>query len=126
MARRRSAHEWASLIREFEGSGETAASFAGKRGIRKDTLVWWRWRLGRQGQKAAKRAVKATPPARVQLVAVDPVSDGRRPYDNTESYPDTPAWEIVAPSGYIVRVYQRDSIDVLRVAVAAIARGQRR
>lgn len=64
--------------------------------------------------------------ARVQLVAVEPVSDGGQPSDGAAARPDTPAWEILAPSGYLVRVYQRDGMDVLRVAVAAILRGRRR
>lgn len=126
MARRRSARQWASVIREFEASGETAASFAGERGIRKDTLLWWRWRLGRQGHRQAKRAAKMTPTARVKLVAVDPVHDRSQRSAGAGVCVDTPAWEVLAPSGYVVRVYERDSMDVLRVTLAAIARVRRR
>ena len=114
------------MIREFEESGETAASFAGKRGIRKDTLLWWRWRLGRPGPGAAKRALKATLSDRVRLVAVDPVSDGSPVSDGAEASPEAPAWEILAPSGYVIRVYQRDGIEVLRAALVAMSRGRRR
>jgi hypothetical protein len=114
------------VIREFDASGETAASFAGKRGIRKDALLWWRWRLGRPARGAAKRALKAMPSPRVRLVAVDPMSDGSQVSDGARAHPETPAWEILAPSGYVIRVYQRDGIEILRVVLAAMSRGRRR
>jgi hypothetical protein len=120
---RRSAREWADLVREFERSGETAASFAAKRGIRKDTFVWWRWRLGRAIRVLNPATEKRKRGTRVQLVAVEPVSEGRSAADcGSEAL----AWELVSPSGHILRVYQRDGLDVLRAALAAVARGRRR
>lgn len=119
---RRSAREWAALIREFERSGESAASFARKRGIRKETFTWWRWHLSR-GSSGAGLAPKRERAARVQLVAVEPVPDRERP-DVSEH--GALAWEVIAPSGHVLRVYQRDSLDVLRAALSVVARGRRR
>ena len=41
-AQRRSEVEWERLVCEWKRSGLTAAEFAAKRRVRKETLVWWR------------------------------------------------------------------------------------
>jgi hypothetical protein len=118
MALRRRAKEWARLLEELERSGQTTAAFARARGIRVDTLKWWRWRLQREGKRAAtKRRIP-----RVKLVAVQPARDVAPP-DGDER---TPTWELVAPTGHVLRVYDRGGLDVLKAALTAVARTRRR
>lgn len=38
---RRSRLEWEGIIREYRGSGKSAAQFALERGVNKNTLSWW-------------------------------------------------------------------------------------
>jgi hypothetical protein len=121
MAHRRSAEEWEKLIREFEDSGETAAAFARARGIRPDTLKWWRWRLGREA-RATKPAASRRAAPRVRLLPVQPVHDVA-PRDRETP---TPVWELVAPTGYELRVYDRRGLGVLRAALSAVAGYRRR
>jgi hypothetical protein len=57
-ARRRSASEWQALVAEAAESGEDVGSFCRRRGLKKQTLQWWRWRLHasvRAGEPAATR-----------------------------------------------------------------------
>lgn len=118
MARRRSAAEWGRLIREQEQSGQTATAFARARGIRPDTLKWWRWRLGQKPK--AKRSARKAPS--VKLISVQPIDDGRAAGGNTP----TPVWELVAPTGHELRVYDRAGLGVLRAALIAVTGGRRR
>jgi transposase-like protein len=127
MGQRRSAREWERLIRELERSGETPASFAKARGIRPDTLKWWRWRLQSKG-KAPARETKATVRARrqpkhVRLVAIKPVYDQE---SRERSIAPTPVWELLAPTGHTLRVYDLRGLAVLKVALAAVAGNRRR
>src|SRR5688572_21165569 len=121
MAHRRSSEEWARLIKEFERSGQTADAFARPRGIRPDTLKWWRWRLGREA-----RATKTTPSrpraTRVKLLSVQPVAD----HSLRHRHMPTPVWELVAPTGYELRVYDRRGLGVLRAALSAVSGNRRR
>ena len=45
MQKRRSKAEWRKICEAFDASGETELAFARRRGVRRRTLVWWRWRL---------------------------------------------------------------------------------
>jgi hypothetical protein len=46
MRARKSPEQWSALLDELSGSGESVESFCGRRGIRRSTLYWWRWKLG--------------------------------------------------------------------------------
>src|SRR5262245_25994137 len=122
---RRSAKEWSRLLDELERSGESPTAFARVRGIRPDTLKWWRWRLGRK-IKAVKRE-KAKPAAsrrrsnRVELIAVRPINDSARERAST-----TPVWEIISPTGHELRVYHPRGLGILRAALSAVAGTRRR
>lgn len=48
MRARRSRSEWAALVAEFEGSGESLEQFAIRRDLNANTLKWWRSRLRNQ------------------------------------------------------------------------------
>jgi hypothetical protein len=115
---RRSAAEWRQLLRELERSGETPVAFARARGIRPDTLKWWRWRL-RRATKAASSRSRSNP---VKLIAVRPAPD-LAPRDRSAA---TPVWELVAPSGHELRVYDPRGLTVLRAALVALAGHRRR
>jgi transposase-like protein len=119
MGQRRSAWEWQRLIRELERSGETVASFAKARGIRPDTLKWWRWRL----QSKAKAAPVRRRSAQVKLVAITPE------YETASRERDvvaTPVWELLAPTGHTLRVYDPRGLGVLKAALAAVAGSRHR
>jgi hypothetical protein len=119
MAPRRSAKEWARLIRELERSGQTPRAFARARGIRPETLTWWRWRL----RSEAKRS-PGPKSAHVKLVAVRPSAS--EPDDRSAGADAAPAWELTAPSGHTLRVYDRAGLGVLEAALSAIAGRRRR
>ena len=44
-AGRRSRAEWVKLVAEFEKSDDSASGFASSRGLKANTLGWWRWKL---------------------------------------------------------------------------------
>jgi hypothetical protein len=46
MRARRTQDEWSALLDELSGSGESVESFCRRRGVRRSTLSWWRWKLG--------------------------------------------------------------------------------
>lgn len=55
---------WQRRVTRWKASGETAAVFAAREGVRPNTLLWWSWRLKRKVSSTA-----APPPVRmVQLV----------------------------------------------------------
>jgi hypothetical protein len=110
--------EWAELLRELERSGQSPATFARSRGIRPDTLKWWRWRLGRKIKSGKPRPATS----RVKLLAVEPA----RELDARDRSIATPVWELVAPSGHELRVYDPRGLGVLKAALFAVARGRRR
>ena len=45
MGTRRSRQQWAWLLDELARSGEAVESFCRRRGIRRSTLYWWKWKL---------------------------------------------------------------------------------
>lgn len=119
-ARRRRAKDWARLVGEWERSGQAAGEFAAARGLRPRTLVWWRWRLRRE-RKAPPKS-KAARPGSVQLVRVQVQDEGRA---EATALGGEVAWELVAPSGHLLRVYGRGS-EWLCEALAAVMGGGRR
>ena len=114
-AGRRSAKEWAALVRAWKRSGETAAQFAESRALSPRTLAWWKWRL-KQGDATA--AV----PSAVQLVPVR-VSDDVRAHCDIEG---ELAWELEGPAGHVLRVRGRAAARALGEALAIVERGGRR
>lgn len=116
--RRRTAAEWRRLLRELDQSGQSPAAFARARGIRLGTLKWWRWRLDRETKGALARRDER----RVQLVAVHPAPE----YLPTEQTTVRPVWELLAPTGHELRVYDPRGLATLKTALFAITRGRRR
>jgi hypothetical protein len=118
-AQRRSAKEWARLVGEWERSGQGAEQFGSRRGLRPQTLVWWRWRLGCCGSRATKTAA----PHSVGLVRVQVQESS-----SAEGAVDTEGevgWELVSPSGHVLRVYGRESQLLGEALAAVMGRGRR-
>ena len=122
--RRRNAAEWAILIRELEASGKPLPAFARARGIRPDTLKWWCWRLRTKPQaaKSKSKAARSNRDARVKLISVAPVRD----CPQGEGAEVTPVWELVAPTGHALRVYDRAGRRVLKAALSSVTGNRRR
>lgn len=59
----------------------------------------------------------------MKLLAVKPVAASAQ-RDHRESA--APVWELVAPSGYELRVYDQRGLAVLKAALFAVAGGRRR
>jgi hypothetical protein len=116
--RRRTAAEWSQLIHELQQSGQTPAAFARARGIRPDTLKWWQWRLARETKTPPLRRRSS----RVKLIAVQPAKETTADGRNTA----TPVWELVAPSGHELRVYDPRGLAVLKAALFVLVGNRRR
>lgn len=46
--RRRSKGEWTAICQDYEASGDTAAVFAHRRRLNRNTLLWWHCKLRRE------------------------------------------------------------------------------
>ena len=108
--RRRGAREWRRLVRAWRRSGLARAEFAATHGVAASTLSWWRWRLQRESRDA--EASRTEQPGLVRVDVVDA---------STQQTPAHARWEITAPSGHTLRVFDADS-DSLRAAVEALVR----
>lgn len=105
--RRRSAKQWASLVRAWRRSGVPAAAFAASRGLNTATLKWWAWRL-------SSRAHAADSP---RLVAVQVTGDaGVSPGVDA---PSPFCCEIAVSGGDVVRVFAGAPVEILRAAIEA-------
>lgn len=96
---RRSRLEWAEIIREYRGSGKSAAQFALERGVNKNTLSWW--------SAEFKCANASIAPAFLEVVAAE------RP-------PTDPFVVVLAGSGHHVVVPPDFLGDDLRRLVGAL------
>ena len=67
MRTRRSREQWTAVLEEFEGSGEPVESFCRRRGLRRSTLYWWKWKLGSDPRRSRPSAA-----IRLLPVAVSP------------------------------------------------------
>jgi hypothetical protein len=105
MRARRSREEWAAIIAAFEQSGLTAAKFCASRGLKPETLKWWRWR---QRSRATERARD------VRLVPVDLI-------DSTMAVAAPPP-VVIAVAGVSVRVEIGTDTTYVAALVAELGR----
>lgn len=63
---------WQKRVARWKASGETAAAFGAREGVRANTLLWWSSRLKREAGTAARSA----PVRMVQLVRAPSSSRG--------------------------------------------------
>ncbi len=62
MRARKSPEQWSAVLDELSGSGESVESFCRRRGFRRSTLYWWRWKLGgSRRSSASETAVRLLP-----------------------------------------------------------------
>ena len=112
---RRSAEEWAKLVRDLERSGKTAKAFASERRVSPGTLSWWRWRLAKRA--GAPRSRTADPSGEELAIRLLPVEV--EPDDNG----DAPGWSVRFASGHELRVRSALSAADLEVVVRALLDG---
>ena len=113
--RRRSAAQWAILVRAWERSRGSAAAFAADHGVSPATLTWWRWRLATKGTGTA--LVPAEPLRLVEVCVASEEASGRA---NT-------GWELVTARGHALRVREGiDPRDLQTVLAALLSSGRAR
>ena len=109
---RRSAAQWALLLKAWEKSGETAKAFAKARGIAPRSLAWWKWRLRNQPPGPTRNA-----PQEMRLVGVQV-----EPPPGRAEAPSAPAaWELVTARGDVLRVYPGTACSDILDVIQAIA-----
>lgn len=73
MRTRRSPEQWSAFLDELSGSGESVESFCRRRGIRRSTLYWWRWKLGAsRGRPGRGTAIRLLPVAVSPGISLEP------------------------------------------------------
>ena len=83
--------EWQKRVERWTKSGQSAKEFAAREGIRKERLVWWRWKLRAEGSGPKEAAPLSFLPVEV----VEP----KAPLVLRSAL-----MEIVLPNGRVVRV----------------------
>jgi hypothetical protein len=67
---RESREVWAPRVARWVESGLTAAEFASEVGVNARTLVYWKWKLGKEGSVLARVASKPASDERLSFVEV--------------------------------------------------------
>lgn len=101
---RRSAAEWADVVRAWRRSGETAATYARGRNFKSATLSGWTWKLTRDG-------VVERPGGEVDLVEVAVVDDATQP---------EAGWELTTSDGHLLRGSAAMSVELAEALVRAL------
>ena len=116
-AKRRSAAQWARLVKAWKKSGETAAVFAASRGIAAQTLTWWKWRLSHRADLPHIDEHEEREEMRLVAVQVEPA----------RAAAESPAaWELFTARGAVLRVYAGTVSSELVAVVQAIVSGEER
>ena len=102
---------WIKRIERWRESGLGAKEFAEQVGVEVDRLRHWKWRLATEDRATNAASAASTTPAPFPFVEVTPT-----PAENRE---DT-IIEVVAPSGFCIRVPARFDADTLRRVLAAV------
>lgn len=103
---RRTARDWARLVKAWQKSGKSADEFAASHGIAPRTLTWWKWRLGSKAPSPA--------PLRLVPLQIEP-STAPAPGPNT-----APSWEIITARGHVLRVHRGIEGSQLAAVLAAL------
>lgn len=64
---RRTKDDWAKLVESWKSSGLTAAQFGEAWEVNPRTLVYWQWRLRKEGRARMRRSTKAATPTFTEL-----------------------------------------------------------
>ena len=102
---------WIKRVERWRDSGLSAKEFSEQAGVDSDRLRHWKWRLAREGVEPKSTSVE---PARVSpplaFVEVTPPAPAR----------EDAIIEVVAPSGFCIRVPVRFDADTLRRVLAVV------
>jgi len=106
---RRSAADWSELVEAWARSGESAAAFAARVGVKPAALHWWRWRL----RRSPSRGPRVTEVARgeVELVPLV-VAD--------EADPSASGWSLETRDGLRIHMNGPDAAHGLEVALRVL------
>lgn len=104
--RRRSAAQWAKLLKGWDRKTRTAEQFAASLDVSPGTVAWWCWRLKHE-------PVASAPKDELRFVQVavepDPIADSAT------------GWELTTASGHTLRVHGTVAPEVLRVVLDHLA-----
>ena len=108
---RASREVWIKRIERWRESGLGAKDFAQQVGVEVDRLRHWKWRLAKENGATNAASAASTPPAPFPFVEVTPTPALGR---------EEPIIEVVAPSGFCIRVPARFDADTLRRVLAVV------
>jgi hypothetical protein len=77
MRARKSPKQWSALLDELSGSGESVESFCRRRGIRRSTLYWWRWKLGASRRSSGTDTAIRLLPVSISAGSLSELHDSR-------------------------------------------------
>jgi hypothetical protein len=107
---RASREVWIKRIERWRDSGLGAKEFAEQVGVEVDRLRHWKWQLAKEN-RATNAASAESPPSSFPFVEVTPT-----PAEDREDA----IIEVVAPSGFCIRVPARFDTDTLRRVLAVV------
>lgn len=112
---RRSASEWPALLEQWSQSGETAARFAARIGVKPTTLARWRKAVGSKphANEAVSREKKRAANAASVFARVQVVEPPRR---------SAGLVEVVMQGGLTVRLHGAVDADTLSAVLECVAR----
>ena len=103
---------WIKRVDRWRDSGLSAKEFAEQAGVDSDRLRHWKWRLAREGVEPKATSVEsAAVSAPLAFVEVTPTPPRGR---------DDEGIEILAPSGFRIRVPERFDAETLRRVLVAV------
>jgi hypothetical protein len=105
---RRSAQEWARLVKEWRRSGLPGREFAALHDVGPGTLSWWRWRLRGKAESSSPLALRLVP------LQVEPAPSAMR---------EGSCWELVTAGGHVLRVHGEIAGCDLAAVLAALKLG---
>jgi transposase len=83
--------EWTKRVQRWNKSGQSAEEFAAREGLKKERLVWWRWKLRAEAAASKDAAPLSFLPVQVVEPKASPVLRSA-------------LMDIVLPNGRVVRV----------------------
>jgi hypothetical protein len=108
---RASREVWIKRIERWRDSGLGAKEFAEQVGVDVDRLRHWKWQLGKENRATNAASADSTRSAPFPFVEVTPT-----PVEDRQDA----IIEVVAPSGFCVRVPARFDVDTLRRVLAVV------
>jgi hypothetical protein len=108
---RASREVWIKRIERWRESGLGAKEFAQQAGVEVDRLRHWKWRLAKENRATNAASADSTPSSPFPFVEMTPTPAKDR---------DDPIIEVVAPSGFCIRVPVRFDADTLRRVLAVV------